>query len=103
MVAAGLNAADPSLDLNLALTPKALSLLPVVDSGCNTEVFKAFSADPFDSLVKREALNQDPWKRALLANEPGQVKTPAPAGPDFVVTVHATTFLSRSAAMSCGA
>ena len=78
MVAAGLNAADPSLDLSVALTPKALSLLPVVDSGCNTEVFKAFSVDPFDSLVKREALNQDPWKRALLANEPGQVKTPAP-------------------------
>ena len=78
MVAAGLNAADPSLDLSLALTPKALSLLPVVDTGCNAEVFKAFSADPFDSLVKRSALLQDPWKSALVANEPGQVKTPAP-------------------------
>ncbi len=78
MVAAGLNAADPSLDLNAALTPKALSLLPVVDTGCNAEVFKAFGADPFDSLVYRKALVQDPWKSALLANEPGQVKTPAP-------------------------
>ena len=78
MVAAGLNAADPSLDLSLALTPRALSILPVVDTGCNAEVFKAFSADPFDALVKRQALTEDPWRKALAANEPGQVKTPAP-------------------------
>lgn len=78
MVAAGLNAADPSLDLSLALTPTALALLPVVDTGCNAEVFKAFSADPFDSLVNRRALNENPWRGALLANEPGQVRTSAP-------------------------
>ena len=78
MVAAGLKAANPSLELSGALTPKALGLLPVVDTGCNAEVFKAFSADPFDALVNRQALTQEPWKSALLANEPGQVKTPAP-------------------------
>ncbi len=78
MVAAGLNAADPTLDMSLALTPKALALLPVVDSGCNAEVFRAFSADPFDSLVIRKALTENPWRKALSENEPGQVKTSAP-------------------------
>jgi acetyl esterase/lipase len=78
MVAAGLSTADPSLDLNQVLTPKALAILPVVDTGCNAEVFKAFSADPFDSLVKRDGLTREPWHSALLANEPGQTKTPAP-------------------------
>ena len=78
MVAAGLQAADPNLDLSAVLTPKAQALLPVVDTGCNSQVFAAFGKDPFDSLIIREGLNRDPWKSALSANEPGKVKTDAP-------------------------
>ncbi len=78
MVAAGLAAANPSLDLDLVLTEKGQQLLPVVDTGCNAEVFKAFSADPLDALIKREGLRTGPWAAALAANEPGKVKIPAP-------------------------
>ena len=78
MVAAGLAAANPSLDLNEVLTERGRQLLPVVDTGCNTEVFKAFSADPLDSLVKRDGFRAGPWAAALQANEPGMVRIRAP-------------------------
>jgi acetyl esterase/lipase len=78
MVAAGLQAADPTLDLNVVLTPKAQAILPIVDKGCNSEIFAAFSKDPFDSLIIRDGLKTGPWKNALVANEPGNVKTNAP-------------------------
>jgi pimeloyl-ACP methyl ester carboxylesterase len=78
MVAAGLKAADDQLDLNVVLTTKAQSVLPVVDTGCNSEVFAAFLKDPFDSLVVRAGLLNGPWRAALEANEPGRVKIDAP-------------------------
>ncbi len=78
MVAAGLAAANASLNLNDVLTEKGQQLLPVVDTGCNTEVFKAFSADPLDTLVKRDGFRSGPWAAALQANEPGNVRIHAP-------------------------
>lgn len=78
MVAAGLAAADPSLNLNDVLTEKGQQLLPVVDTGCNSEVFKTFSVDPLDALIKRDGFRSGPWAAALLANEPGKVRIPAP-------------------------
>ena len=78
MVAAGLQAANPSLNLDDVLTDKGEQLLPVVDTGCNSEVFKAFSADPLDALVKANGLKTPAWAAALAANEPGNVRIPAP-------------------------
>ena len=78
MVAAGLQAANPSLNLDDVLTDKGKQLLPVVDTGCNSEVFKAFSADPLDALVKANGLKTPAWAAALAANEPGNVRIPAP-------------------------
>jgi pimeloyl-ACP methyl ester carboxylesterase len=78
MVAAGLNAADPTLPLEKALTPKGLDTLSVVDTGCNSQVFKAFAAGPLDDYVMRTALKESPWREALLANEPGNRKIGAP-------------------------
>ena len=78
MVAAGLAAANPSLDLNEVLTEKGQRLLPVVDTGCTTEVFQTFSADPLDALIKRDGFRTGPWAAALAANEPGSVRIPAP-------------------------
>lgn len=78
MVAAGLAAADPTLDLDEVLTERGQQLLPVVDTGCNTEVFQAFTADPLDALVKRDGFRTGRWAAALQANEPGNVKIPAP-------------------------
>ena len=78
MVAAGLAAANPSLNLDDVLTERGQQLLPVVDTGCNTEVFKTFSADPLDALVKRDGFRSGPWAAALQANEPGKIRIPAP-------------------------
>jgi pimeloyl-ACP methyl ester carboxylesterase len=78
MVAAGLHAANPSLDLSAVLTPKAQKILPVVDEGCNQAVFNAFAKDPYEDLIIRKGLENGPWKAALAENEPGQAKTDAP-------------------------
>ncbi len=78
MVAAGLQAADPTLNFNDVITAKAQEILPVVDTGCNSEIFSAFNKVPIDQLVIKDGLLKDPWKSALSANEPGKVKTNAP-------------------------
>jgi acetyl esterase/lipase len=78
MVAAGLQAADPTLNFNDVLTTKAQELLPVMDTGCNSEIFAAFNSVPMDQLLIKDGLLRDPWKSALAANEPGKVKTNAP-------------------------
>jgi acetyl esterase/lipase len=78
MVAAGLQAADPTLNFNDVMTAKAQEVLPVVDTGCNSEVFAAFNKVPMDQLLIKDGLLKDPWKSALSANEPGKVKTNAP-------------------------
>jgi pimeloyl-ACP methyl ester carboxylesterase len=78
MVAAGLQAADPTLNLNDVITAKAQAILPVVDTGCNSEVFAAFNKVPMDQLLVKDGLTRDPWKSALAANEPSRVKTNAP-------------------------
>lgn len=78
MVAAGIQAADPSLNLNDVITAKAQEILPVVDTGCNSEIFSAFNKVPLDQLLVKDGMNRDPWKSALAANEPGSLKTIAP-------------------------
>ena len=78
MVAAGLNAADPTLNLDDVLTPKAQALLPIIDTGCNAEVFRAFSADPLNTLLTPGGLSTGAWAAAVAANEPGRVRIAAP-------------------------
>jgi pimeloyl-ACP methyl ester carboxylesterase len=78
MVAAGLHAADPSLPLDAVLTPKGMATLPVVDTGCNREVFAAFRPGSLDDYVMREGLLRSPWKEALERNEPGNRPIAAP-------------------------
>ena len=78
MVAAGLNAADPTLNLADVLTPKAAALLPVVDTGCNAEVFRAFAAGPLNTLLTPGGLSTGAWAAAVTANEPGRVRITAP-------------------------
>lgn len=78
MVAAGLHAADPSLPLDAVLTPKGLATLPVVDTGCNREVFAAFRPGRLDEYVIRDGLQRSPWKEALERNEPGNRPIAAP-------------------------
>jgi pimeloyl-ACP methyl ester carboxylesterase len=78
MVAAGMHAAYPNLDLSKVLTPKGLETLKVVDTGCNREVFRAFASGPLDDFLRRDGLADPQWQEAFRRNEPGQRKTPAP-------------------------
>lgn len=78
MVAAGLQAAEPTLNFNDVMTAKAQELLPIVDTGCNSQIFSTFNKVPIDQLLIKDGLLKDPWKSALAANEPGKVKTNAP-------------------------
>lgn len=78
MYAAGLHAADPSLDLRAVLTTKAEALLPVVDRGCTAAVFAAFADTPLSELLTPAGLRSGPWAKALAASEPGAVRIPAP-------------------------
>ena len=100
MVAAGLQAADPKLRLAAVLTPKAESLLPVVDTGCTTEVFGAFAATPLAELIKPGGLSSGAWKAALAGNEPGGTRIAAPVlivhgDQDEVVPVTTSAALQR--------
>ena len=78
MVAAGLQAAEPTLNFNDVMTAKAQELLPIVDTGCNSQIFSTFNKVPMDQLLIKDGLLKDPWKSALAANEPGKAKTNAP-------------------------
>jgi pimeloyl-ACP methyl ester carboxylesterase len=78
MVAAGMQAAVPSLDLTRVLTPKGVEILPIVDSACNAGVFKEVNKYPFADLVNIDGLKDPAWANSLAANEPGTVKIKAP-------------------------
>lgn len=78
MVAAGVSAARPELDLNTVLTPKGVEVLPVVDRGCNATVFAEANKYPLADLIKVEGLKDPAWANALAENEPGVRKISAP-------------------------
>ena len=78
MVAAGMQAAYPTLDMSKVLTAKGLEILPIVDSACNTGVFRETNKYPLADLVNVDGLKDPAWAKALQANEPGTVKIKAP-------------------------
>jgi fermentation-respiration switch protein FrsA (DUF1100 family) len=78
MVAAGVSASRPELDLSKVLTPKGLEVLPVVDRGCNSTVFGEANKYSFNDLIKVEGLKAPEWANALAENEPGVGKISAP-------------------------
>jgi dipeptidyl aminopeptidase/acylaminoacyl peptidase len=78
MVAAGMVQAYPNLNLSTVLTPKGIDVLPIVDKGCNTEVFAQANKYPLAELVKVEGLKDPAWAQALAENEPGVRKIDAP-------------------------
>lgn len=78
MVAAGMQAAVPSLDLSKVLTPKGVEILPIVDTACNTGVFREANKYPLADLVTVEGLQDPAWAKELAANEPGTVRIQAP-------------------------
>lgn len=78
MVAAGMKAAYPELDLNVVLTPKGVEIFPVVDRGCNNAVFSEVNKYPLADLVNIGGLKDPAWATALAENEPGVRKISAP-------------------------
>lgn len=78
MVAAGMHAAYPQLDLTTVLTPKGMEVFPVVDRGCNATVFAEVNKYSLADLVNVEGLKDPAWANALAENEPGARKISAP-------------------------
>jgi pimeloyl-ACP methyl ester carboxylesterase len=78
MAAGGLHAAYPKADLSLVLTQRGIDLLPVLDTGCTSEIFRAFNGVPYDQFVKADPSTVEPWKSILVENDPGHVVTASP-------------------------
>jgi len=78
MAAVGLNAAYPEAKLEDLLTPKGLSLLPVVDKACTDGVFEAFNGISYDEFVKADPPSIPEWKNVLEENDPGHTKLTMP-------------------------
>jgi pimeloyl-ACP methyl ester carboxylesterase len=72
MAAGGLNAAfgDKVAPLDQVLTPKGLSLLPVLEKGCSGYVEKQLHDIPLDQVAKGDPFNVPAWKKLLSADDP---------------------------------
>ena len=77
--AAGLNAAEPDrADLSVVMSPKAIDLLDVVDTGCAGEVHEVYTELPYEEFAIADPGEIEPWKSILFENDPGHAKTDTP-------------------------
>jgi hypothetical protein len=78
MVAAGWNAAWPDALLELVLTPEAIELLDVVDTGCTGAIAAVFGGMEWEELVATNPEDVEPWASLLIENDPGFVVGASP-------------------------
>ncbi len=74
LVAQGLRAIDPSLQLDDVFTPRGLALAGRLDSECSSQVNRAASRD----TIRLPSPVPDPWLAALDANQLGETAINAP-------------------------
>jgi len=107
MTAAGLVAADNSLDLTDVLTAEAIDLLDVVESGCTQDIFSVYNALAYDRI----ALVDDPfalpsWSTAIAENDTNRLPVTVPlliihGGADEQIPVETSaTLLSQLCALA---
>jgi hypothetical protein len=77
MAAAGFNAGygDAAAPLNEVLTPKGISLVPVLEEGCADYVASQIDKYPFQELSKGDPFSVPAWMRLLVANDPESFTT----------------------------
>ena len=79
MTAAGLVAADPSLDLGQVLSADAIDLIDVVETGCTAEIFEIYNPLDYDEVSQvDDPFELDDWGAALRANDTNQLPVEAP-------------------------
>jgi len=79
MTAAGLAAAYKDLSLEQVLSPTALDLIDVVESGCTNDIFEVYNPLPYDDLTTVEnPLTVPGWEAAMLAQDTNQQPTLQP-------------------------
>ncbi len=75
----------PALRLSDVYTPEAIARMGVVDTGCQSDVEKAYADLTGPEIVKRPAADVPAWRAALLQSEPGYQLGESP-----VLVVHGT-------------
>jgi dipeptidyl aminopeptidase/acylaminoacyl peptidase len=77
MVAAGFNAGygNAAAPLSEVLTPKGISLLPVLDQGCSDYVATNVGRYSLQEISKGDPFSVPPWRKLLTANDPQSFTT----------------------------
>jgi acetyl esterase/lipase len=65
-------------DLSLVATPRALELLPAVDTECSAGLADTFNDIPPSELLKADPATVEPWATLLEENDPGHVVGESP-------------------------
>lgn len=78
MVAGGFAAAYPELALSDVLTDEAIARISVLDTGCASDVAKAYADLPPAKAQKADPMSVPAWKARLEENDPGHVRTDSP-------------------------
>jgi len=79
MTAAGLAAADDSLDLGDVLSPAAIELLDVVETGCTAEIFDVYNVlDYAAATVLDDPFSLPAWAMAVEVNDTNRAPIETP-------------------------
>jgi hypothetical protein len=81
MVGAGWNSAygNTVAPLSEVATPKAISLLPILEQGCSAYIAAQTKKYSIGQLLKVDPATIPAWKQLEIANDPGQLTTASPA------------------------
>ncbi len=88
--------------LSEVATPKAISLVPVLEKGCSAYIAAQTDRYPINEILKADPFTVPAWKKLLIANDPGQLTTASPAplliiqgGADAQIPVATTQVLEQ--------
>ena len=104
MVGAGWNSAygNTVAPLSEVATPKAISLLPILEQGCSGYIAAQTKQYSISQLIKVDPATVPAWKQLEVANDPGQLTTTSPAplliiqgGADEQIPVATTQILEQ--------
>ena len=81
MVGAGWNSAygNAVAPLSEVATPKAISLLPILEQGCSAYIAAQTKKYPISQIIKADPYTIPAWRQLEIANDPGQLTTASPA------------------------
>ncbi|MHB1517321.1 MAG: lipase family protein [Acidimicrobiales bacterium] len=104
MAGAGFNAGygNQVAPLSEVMTPKAISLLPVLNQGCAAAIQRVIDKVPLQALIKTNPFDVPAWRTLLKENDPANITTASTAplliiqgGADRQVPVPTTALLEQ--------